>query len=405
MEGSSGPEVQFLVKQKAKKPRPKTSAAPPLADDSSEAVVRLEKRSGRMSDSHAEPIMEITLDQDDSISLEVLQASSMDVQRELILVITEGHSGISKMLVGEDVDSNIIEARSTLDPLTLHIVLNYMLRSMASHRKTASPHLCQSSARHVASVSGQEVGSTQKMTPQTTVCPAAKCHSRGLKRKLEEAENNNGAPVIEKHPEDVEGKVSGVAVGAKRIRYSTESDYLEVLHSKTCAYEVLEFLGCGAFGQVVKCRKQGTAEERAVKILKNEPDLAEQVLNEIHNLALLTSSGAYEYNCIRAYEAFKYEDNTCLVFEALQQDLLTFLEQQKDRPLPFNHIRIILHQVTTALMKLKSLGLIHADLKPENIMIADPLKQPYKVKVIDFGLSHRVSEAVCPAYIQTRYYR
>lgn len=35
-------------------------------------------------------------------------------------------------------------------------------------------------------------------------------------------------------------------------------------------------------------------------------------------------------------------------------------------------------QVLTALLKLKQLGLIHADLKPENIMLVDPIRQPYR---------------------------
>jgi serine/threonine protein kinase len=35
-------------------------------------------------------------------------------------------------------------------------------------------------------------------------------------------------------------------------------------------------------------------------------------------------------------------------------------------------------QVLTALLKLKQLGLIHADLKPENIMLVDPVRQPYR---------------------------
>lgn len=62
-------------------------------------------------------------------------------------------------------------------------------------------------------------------------------------------------------------------------------------------------------------------------------------------------------------------------------------------------------QVATALMKLKSLGLIHADLKPENIMLVDPIRQPYRVKVIDFGSASHVSKAVCSTYLQSRYYR
>ncbi len=53
----------------------------------------------------------------------------------------------------------------------------------------------------------------------------------------------------------------------------------------------------------------------------------------------------------------------------------------------------------------QQLGLIHADLKPENIMLVDPVRQPYRVKVIDFGSASHVSKAVCNTYLQSRYYR
>lgn len=53
----------------------------------------------------------------------------------------------------------------------------------------------------------------------------------------------------------------------------------------------------------------------------------------------------------------------------------------------------------------QQLGLIHADLKPENIMLVDPVRQPYRVKVIDFGSASHVSKAICNTYLQSRYYR
>lgn len=62
-------------------------------------------------------------------------------------------------------------------------------------------------------------------------------------------------------------------------------------------------------------------------------------------------------------------------------------------------------QVLTALLKLRDVGLIHADLKPENIMLVDPIRYPYLVKVIDFGSASFVSQAVCSSYLQSRYYR
>ena len=58
-----------------------------------------------------------------------------------------------------------------------------------------------------------------------------------------------------------------------------------------------------------------------------------------------------------------------------------------------------------SLMIQQQLGLIHADLKPENIMLVDPVRQPYRVKVIDFGSASHVSKAVCNTYLQSRYYR
>ncbi|XP_056242781.1 homeodomain-interacting protein kinase 3-like isoform X1 [Seriola aureovittata] len=190
---------------------------------------------------------------------------------------------------------------------------------------------------------------------------------------------------------------------------SGDGDYQLVQHEVLCSlknsYEVLEFLGRGTFGQVVKCWKRGTNEVVAVKILKNHPSYARQGQIEVEILARLSSENADEHNVVRALECFQHRSHTCLVFEMLEQNLYDFLKQNKFSPLPLKIIRPVLQQVATALKKLKSLGLIHADLKPENIMLVDPSRQPYRVKVIDFGSASHVSKAVCSTYLQSRYYR
>lgn len=190
---------------------------------------------------------------------------------------------------------------------------------------------------------------------------------------------------------------------------NSEGDYHllqhEVLYSSGGAYEVLEFLGRGTFGQVVKCWKRGTSEIVAIKILKNHPSYARQGEIEVNILRCLGHENADEFNFVRAFEFFKHKNHTCLVFEMLEQNLYDFLKQNKFQPLPLKYIRPIAQQVLTALLKLKSLGLIHADLKPENIMLVDPRRFPYRVKVIDFGSASHVSKAVCSTYLQSRYYR
>ncbi|KAM4573416.1 homeodomain-interacting protein kinase 2 isoform 3-T3 [Odontesthes bonariensis] len=259
------------------------------------------------------------------------------------------------------------------------------------------------------------------LTRRSTVSLLDTYQRCGLKRKSEELDNNSSVQIIEEHgpPMIQNGGASGATVATVATATSTatsknsgsnnEGDYQlvqhEVLCSMTNTYEVLEFLGRGTFGQVVKCWKRGTNEIVAIKILKNHPSYARQGQIEVSILARLSTESADDYNFVRAYECFQHKNHTCLVFEMLEQNLYDFLKQNKFSPLPLKYIRPVLQQVATALMKLKSLGLIHADLKPENIMLVDPSRQPYRVKVIDFGSASHVSKAVCSTYLQSRYYR
>ncbi|XP_066494364.1 homeodomain-interacting protein kinase 3 isoform X2 [Tiliqua scincoides] len=241
----------------------------------------------------------------------------------------------------------------------------------------------------------------------------------GLKRKSEEVENPSGAmqivdelPILPAMLQTNLGNpmtVVTTTATSKPSGTNGDGDYQLVHHEVLCSvkntYEVLDFLGRGTFGQVVKCWKRGTNEIVAIKILKNHPSYARQGQIEVSILARLSTENADEFNFVRAYECFQHRNHTCLVFEMLEQNLYDFLKQNKFSPLQLKVIRPILLQVATALKKLKSLGLIHADLKPENIMLVDPARQPYRVKVIDFGSASHVSKTVCSTYLQSRYYR
>uniref|UniRef100_A0A8C5FHP1 Protein kinase domain-containing protein n=1 Tax=Gadus morhua TaxID=8049 RepID=A0A8C5FHP1_GADMO len=278
--------------------------------------------------------------------------------------------------------------------------------------------------------SGRRLANEQATSYGHTHAEAAsdtRAHRHGQKRKAEEASEGSGcgsvqileelsAPAATYSTRTVGGGGGGTgqsiphsATTTKSSSSNGEGDYQlvqhEILCSMACSYEVLEFLGRGTFGQVAKCWKRGTNEIVAIKILKNHPSYARQGQIEVGILNRLSAENADEYNFVRSYECFQHKGHTCLVFEMLEQNLYDFLKHSKFSPLPLRHIRPILQQVATALMKLKSLGLIHADLKPENIMLVDPLRQPYRVKVIDFGSASHVSKAVCSTYLQSRYYR
>lgn len=54
---------------------------------------------------------------------------------------------------------------------------------------------------------------------------------------------------------------------------------------------------------------------------------------------------------------------------------------------------------------MKTAGIVHADLKPENIMMVDHEHQPLKVKVIDFGLALKNPASQKGTVLQTLWYR
>ncbi len=57
-----------------------------------------------------------------------------------------------------------------------------------------------------------------------------------------------------------------------------------------CRYLILDVLGQGTFGQVVKCQNMRTHEVVAVKVVKNKPAYLNQSLMEVAILQLVSRS-------------------------------------------------------------------------------------------------------------------
>ncbi|XP_039978855.1 homeodomain-interacting protein kinase 1-like [Xiphias gladius] len=110
-------------------------------------------------------------------------------------------------------------------------------------------------------------------------------------------------------------------------------------------------------------------------------------------------------NVVHFFEQFQHKGHTCLVFEMLDRSLLQLLSEQQGTPLSLHEIRPITHQLLMALDALKGIGVVHSDLKPDNIMLANHLSEPFRIKLIDFGVSFSVREEVFGKTIQPLGYR
>ncbi|XP_050925346.1 homeodomain-interacting protein kinase 1-like [Lates calcarifer] len=90
-------------------------------------------------------------------------------------------------------------------------------------------------------------------------------------------------------------------------------------------------------------------------------------------------------NVVKFFERFEYMGQTCLAFEMLDRSLYELLQERNWKPLSLNEIRPITKQLLVALAALKELGVLHTDIKPDNIMFVNKQDQPLRVKLIDFG--------------------
>eukprot|EP01083_Nonionella_stella_P210214 761248_1 len=180
----------------------------------------------------------------------------------------------------------------------------------------------------------------------------------------------------------------------------------DVLKSDTGhQFQVIDLLGKGTFGQVVKCHNLSKKDDIcAVKVIKNKPAYFNQALVEIRILKMLNEKYDPEnsHNIVRLLDFFKYKKHLCLVFELLNVNLYDLVKQNSFRGLSCSLIRVFIRQVLNTLIVLRKARIIHCDLKPENILLKD-LTTP-KVKVIDFGSACFEFQTIY-SYIQSRFYR
>uniref|UniRef100_A0A674N2M6 Protein kinase domain-containing protein n=1 Tax=Takifugu rubripes TaxID=31033 RepID=A0A674N2M6_TAKRU len=150
---------------------------------------------------------------------------------------------------------------------------------------------------------------------------------------------------------------------------------------------VVEFLGEGSFGQVLKCSNFETGTMEAVKVMKSCTDVIEIAKHEIQILKQLRRLDPNTSHVVRFNSFFFNMEDICLSFEFLDVDLDTYISEMSPckTGLPLPEVRHITEQLVTALHHLKTIGLIHMDMKPENVMIVDRHEKPLQVKLVDFG--------------------
>lgn len=148
-------------------------------------------------------------------------------------------------------------------------------------------------------------------------------------------------------------------------------------------YEILELLGRGAFAIVVKAFDHKQRIEVAIKISNNTGPSSHQALMEIEVLRLLKEKAQCK-NAVKILRSFIFRSHVCVVLELLVGgDLYSAKKHAKGHILSIAKARNYIRGLMQCLCELHAYNIMHCDLKPDNILLADATTD--QVKLIDFG--------------------
>jgi len=146
-------------------------------------------------------------------------------------------------------------------------------------------------------------------------------------------------------------------------------------------YEILQLLGEGGMGAVYKARDRELDRPVALKVIRPELASSSSMLARFKQELLLSRQVTHK-NVIRIYDLGDADGVKFITMEFVEGRDLRSLIQEKQKFSPEQAVEIT-QQVCQALEAAHSVGVIHRDLKPQNIMREDT----GRILVMDFGLA------------------
>ena len=190
----------------------------------------------------------------------------------------------------------------------------------------------------------------------------------------------------------------------KTTIFTTSSSLQKDINNIYCFQEII---GKGAFGIVRTGYRKKEFSPHKIYAIKSiyKKNLNKRVINNLEKEIDILSSLDHP-NIARFYEAFHDKNNFNIVMELCRGKLLSKFLKSNGGYLDERTSRIIIMRILHAVNYCHSLGIVHCDLKPDNIIFEIPKEEAednenndennnqnfLDLKIVDFGLSSRIKK-------------
>jgi serine/threonine-protein kinase len=155
-------------------------------------------------------------------------------------------------------------------------------------------------------------------------------------------------------------------------------------------YLVEDKIGEGGFGAVFRGKQIATGREVALKILHPHNVSDETIVARFRREAEACSK-LRDPHTVTTYDFDETPDGILYLAMELLRGQSLHQVQKSEGPLPYERVLRILDQVAASLAEAHANGIVHRDMKPENVFIETREGEDH-VKVLDFGIAKVVSD-------------
>lgn len=169
-------------------------------------------------------------------------------------------------------------------------------------------------------------------------------------------------------------------------------------------YSVTDNLGRGMFASVVRAIDSKTNQPVAIKIVRNNESMRKAGVKELDILRdIAANDPENKKHVILMLRSFDHKGHLCMVFENMSMNLREVLKKfGRDIGINIKAVRAYAQQLFLGLSLLKKCQYLHADLKPDNILVNEARNI---IKIADLGSASPITENATAPYLVSRFYR